>query len=141
MLKVFLKLLCKFMMQIALSLKMLTAYLRCRSTCKFPCIQRRRRIAQIKNIRHVIFALITILDGRLVTSHLRNLRQYNIKRKGDGLKRIFVTDHLPRQMEEDKKTLSPLFKNSKQEWKEPSWNVNLDNGKYCIYVETGYMSI
>ena len=67
---------------------------------------------------------------------LKNLKQYNVERKlriYPGCNSVYVTEHLPRALIQQKKMLRPAFKNAKKLGKKISWKI--EQSSYCLYVD------
>ena len=52
---------------------------------------------------------------------------------GDDSEYVYVTEHLPKNLQLQKKRLLPAFKQAKSERKRATWQI--ENAKYCLYVE------
>ena len=57
--------------------------------------------------------------------------ELNLKLRLPGY--IYVIDHLPIEMLQQKKKLLPLFNKARQEGKRASWKVVAD--EYCLYID------
>ena len=85
----------------------------------------------------LIFKLGSLIDKKLIYDKLSNLRAYNEKRVAEGQGKVFVVmEHLPDEMQEDRKSLLPVFKKAKTE--EPNskrvWFADRETGRYCLRV-------
>ena len=106
---------------------------------KFADIHRMPKQPVLKNgkeiQRPIIVKLTTLFDKQLIYKFLNNLKLYNnelnLKPRFPGY--IYVTDHLPIEMLQQKKKLLPLFNKARQEGKRTSWKVITD--KYCLYID------
>ena len=81
--------------------------------------------------RPVIIKLASILDKNLIFKHTTNLKNAN-KAREKGLK-YYVSEHLPKRMFEQKKSLMEEFYKAKDDGKKPYWKPDL---KTCRHVFT-----
>ena len=87
----------------------------------------------LKVNRPVIIKLTNSNDKRLIFSHLNNLKAFNNTRKLNKQKPVYITEHLPKQFQLERKALLPTFKKAKAMMKKTSWRA--ENGHYCLYVD------
>ena len=80
----------------------------------------------------IIIKLANLTDKKLIFTKLKNLKKYNEKRKSVDKKPHYVTEHLPKQFQQERKALLPQFKEAKRMKKKVSWRA--ENGHYCLYV-------
>ena len=82
----------------------------------------------------LIFKLIRLLDKKLISDNLRNLKAHNAALpKG---KRIFVTlNHLPPQLESDRKSLNSTFQTARKAKRKPRFRFNRQTGEYCLLID------
>ena len=64
--------------------------------------------------RPIIVKLCNSNDKRLFFSKLKNLKQYNDTRKTRDLKPHYITDHLPKLFQQERKSLLPYFKQARR---------------------------
>ena len=67
---------------------------------------------------------------------LKNLKSFNLSREEDSSetkKNIYVTEHLPRQLQLQKKRLLPAFKKAKAQGKRAI--IKIENASYCLYID------
>ena len=67
---------------------------------------------------------------------LKNLKQYNVERKSriyPECNSVYVTEHLPRALMQQKKMLLPAFKNAEELDKKVSWKI--EQSSYCLYID------
>ena len=86
--------------------------------------------------RNVMFWLC-----KMMLMKLKNLREHNLQRKtehGDSAEYVYVTDHLPIELQKQKKRLLPVFKAARKDGKKATWkiensscNLYIDNVRYC----------
>ena len=92
--------------------------------------------------RPIIVKLSSYNDKKLIMTSLKNLKQYNEERKSriyPECNSVYVTEHLPRALIQQKKTLLPAFKNAKNLGKKVSWKIEQLN--YCLYIDNAKYSI
>ena len=82
--------------------------------------------------RPIIIKLANSTDKKLIFTKLKNLKKYNEIRKSVDKKPHYVTEHLPKQFQQERKALLPQFKEAKRMKKKVSWRA--ENGHYCLYV-------
>ena len=84
--------------------------------------------------RPIIIKLTNLFEKQLTWKYLNNLKLYNnelnVKPRLRGY--IYVTDHLPIEMLQQKKKLLPLFNKARQKGKGASWKVVAD--EYRLYI-------
>ena len=85
--------------------------------------------------RPIIFKLSNDYDKQLIMSRLKLVKDYNTTRKNANptASKIFISDHLPKALYEQKKRFLPLHKKARSEGKKATWLVQ--NGEYCLYVD------
>ena len=106
---------------------------------KFADIHRMFKQPVLKNgkkiQRPIIIKLTNLFDKQLIYKSLKNLKLYNkelnLKPRLSGY--IYVTDHLPIEMLQQKKKLLPLFNKAAQEGKRASCKVVAD--EYRLYID------
>ena len=80
----------------------------------------------IKVNRPIIIKLTNSNDKRLIFGSLKNLRQFNNARKMNQQNSVYITEHLPKQFQLERKALLPAFKKAKALKKKTSWRA--ENG-------------
>ena len=106
---------------------------------KFTDIHRMPKQLVLKNgkkiQRPIIVKLTYLFDKQLIYKSLKNLKLYNnelnLKPRFPGY--IYVTDHLPIEMLQQKNKLLLLFNKARQEGKRTSWKVVAD--EYRLYID------
>ena len=106
---------------------------------KFTDIHRMPKQPVLKNgkkiQRPIIVKLTYLFDKQLIYKSLKNLKLYNnelnLKPRFPGY--IYVTDHLPIEMLQQKNKLLLLFNKARQEGKRTSWKVVAD--EYRLYID------
>ena len=88
-----------------------------------------------KKIHRPIVKLTNLFDKQLIYKSLKNLKLYNnelnLKPRFRGY--IYITDHLPIEMlQQKKKLLSLLFNKARKEGKRTSWKVVADEDRLYI---------
>ena len=88
-----------------------------------------------RKFNDLIIKLTNLFDKQLIYKSLKNLKLYNnelnLKPRLPGY--IYVTDHLPIEMLQQKKKLLSLFDKARQEGKRASWKVVAD--EYRLYID------
>jgi len=87
----------------------------------------------VKVVRPVITKLTNAFDKHLIFSSLKHLKTYNenCKFKLKTPNYVFVTEHLPRGLQIQKKRLLPLYNEPKQQGQKTSWKIV--SGEYQLY--------
>ena len=67
----------------------------------------------IKVNRPIIIKLTNSNDKRLIFGSLKNLKQFNNARKLNKQNSVYITEHLPKQFQLERKALLPAFKEAK----------------------------
>ena len=86
--------------------------------------------------RPIIAKLTSYADKNLVMRSLNKLKNYNNdkkKRLGDNVGYVYVTEHLPREVLQQKKLLLPVHKKAKEERKRAVWKI--EQATYCLYID------
>ena len=78
----------------------------------------------------IIFKITSKLDRYLITSHFKNLSDFNSNRD----MRVFVTDHLSKKMQLERKSLMLLFIEARRNKSKTNWRVDFKRGAYCLLV-------
>ena len=78
---------------------------------------------------------MNIFDKYQFTQNLKNLKTYNAERK---VKRqtasyVYATEHLPKELQKQKKALMPLFQNAKRNKQKIAWK--LQDSEYCLFAD------
>ena len=106
---------------------------------KFADIHRMPKQPVLKNGKKIqlpiIIKLTNLFGKQLIYKSLKNLKLYNnelnLKPRFSGY--IYITDHLPIEMLQQKKKLLSLFNKARQEGKRTSWKIVAD--EYRIYID------
>ena len=83
----------------------------------------------------IIFKLGSLIDKKVIYDNLKNLALYNATL--DKGKKVFVVmEHLPEEMQADRKSLLTVHKEAKQTTPnlKRSWFADRDTGEYCLRV-------
>ena len=85
-------------------------------------------------IRPIIIKMATNMDKQKIYSSLKNLKNYNTARSSNAndSSPVFVTDHLPKLFQNQKKALIPHFKEARSQNKKTYWKA--ENGQYHLYI-------
>ena len=86
-----------------------------------------------KLTRPIIIKLINALDKRRIFRNLHNLKPYNQQRCLSQQSAVYVTEHLPKQFQEERKQLLPRFKEAKRLSKKIFWKT--EDGHYALYID------
>ena len=88
-----------------------------------------------KAVRPVIIKLTNFFDKQLTFKNLKHLKNYNealnLKARNPGY--VFVTEHLPRELQLEKERLLPIFRNAKAEGKKATSKI--PDGGYHLYID------
>ena len=87
----------------------------------------------VKKNRPIIVKLTNAMDKRLIFRSLKYLRRYNETRRSLSLDSVYISEHLPKQFQDERKTLFPMYKKAKKCNKKIYWKA--ENGHYCLYVD------
>ena len=81
----------------------------------------------------LIFKLVRLLDKRTIAKSLPNLKDINASLPTG--KKIFVNlNHLPRELENDRKSLKVKFNDARKQKLKPTFKFNRITGQYCLHV-------
>ena len=87
----------------------------------------------VKVNRPIIFKLANNNDKVMIMQRLKFLKTYNQDREKDSKSQVFVTEHLPNELYQQKKKLLPLYKEARRNQKQATWMIK--NGEYCLLIE------
>ena len=78
---------------------------------------------------------MNIFDKYQFTQNLKNLKAYNVERKAKRLTAsyAYATEHLPKELQKQKKALMPLFQKAKRNKQKTAWK--LQDSEYCLFVD------
>ena len=82
--------------------------------------------------RPIIIKLTNSTDKRLSFTKLKNLKKYNEIKKSVDKQPHYITEHLPKQFQQERKAVLSQFKEAKRMKKKVSWRA--ENCHYCLYV-------
>jgi len=84
--------------------------------------------------RPIIIKLANQFNKQLFLKSLKNLKDYNKNRliSNPHARKVYVTEHLPKSLQDQKKKLLPRFKEAREENKRASFKV--EGTKYCLYI-------
>ena len=85
-------------------------------------------------VRPIIVKLLTMQDKTLIFNSAKHLKAYNSKRISEDATspHIFITEHLPKKFQEQRKRLLPVFKDAKRRQQKTYWKAV--NGNYVLFV-------
>ena len=81
----------------------------------------------------IIIKLIYAADKRKIFGNLKNLKPYNESRKALNLYPVFVTEHLPKKFQLERKLLLTEFKEAKRMNRKTVWRA--EKGHYVLYID------
>ena len=87
----------------------------------------------VKKNTPIIAKLTNAVDKRLVFRLLKYLRRYNETGRPLNLDLVYISEHLPKQCQDERKTLLPMYKEAKKCSKKTYWIA--ENGHYSLYVD------
>ena len=84
--------------------------------------------------RPIVIKVATVMDKARITGSLRKLKMFNEGRKKDdpNTSYVFVTDHLPKRFELQKKKLITQFNEVRKNRQKTAWKII--NGDYCLFI-------
>ena len=83
--------------------------------------------------RPIIFKLTNAADKRRIFNNVKNLKSYNENRKEMSQGTVYITEHLPKLFQEERKLLMPYFKKARSLKQKNNWRA--ENGRYCLYID------
>ena len=83
--------------------------------------------------RPIIVKLTNMWDKKTIYRSLRALKSVNETRKLANKSVIFVSDHLPQELQDQKKKLVPYFIEAKKNNQKAIWKI--EEAQYCLYVD------
>ena len=92
--------------------------------------------------RPIIIKLNNAMDKHKIMSNLSNLKAYNLACQNEPQtaattqrfpKSVYITEHLPKEFQEQRKRLLSQFKEGKNSGQKTKWAIT--NGSYCLYVD------
>ena len=81
----------------------------------------------------IILKLTNAADKRRIFNNLKNLKSYNEKRKEMSQGTVYITEHLLKLFQEERKLLMPYFKKTRRLKQKTHWRA--ENGHYCLYID------
>ena len=87
--------------------------------------------------RPIIVKLTSYSDKNMIMRSPKNLKEYNEERKrtfGSETNYVYVTKHLPRELQQQKKKLLSTYKKAKQNKQRTVWRI--EKAKYCLYIDS-----
>ena len=82
--------------------------------------------------RPMIGKFMDIFNKQNFVKNLKHLKEYNEKRP-PTTKYVYTTEHLPIELQRQKKKLIPLYKKAKEENKKTVWKIV--DCEYCLFVD------
>ena len=76
-----------------------------------------------------------MFDKHTIMTRLQMLKNYNQRQQKScsTAPKVYVSEHLPKKMYEQKKPLIPHFKDARKMKLKTTWMVH--NGEYCLFVD------
>ena len=100
-----------------------------------PIFKQRQKVT-----RPIIFKLANAFDKRFILKAASKLKKYNMQDSGHSIssnektsKSVYITEHLPHLVYQQKKKLLPLFKEAKNKKEPTKWAIV--DGNYCLYIK------
>ena len=87
----------------------------------------------VKVNRPLIFKLANNNDKQMIMQRLKFLKTYNQDREKDSKSQVFVTEHLPNDLFQQKKKLLALYKEAQRNKKQATCMIK--KGEYCLLIE------
>ena len=86
-------------------------------------------------VRPIIIKLLTMQDKTLISNSAKHLKAYNSKRISEDATspHIFITEHLPKKFQEQRKRLLPIFKDAKRKQQRTCWKA-IEGNYYVLFV-------
>ena len=90
---------------------------------------------KVKINRPIIFKVASEFDKHTIMTGLKMLKDYNQRQQEScpTVPKVYVSEHLPKEMYEQKKRLIPHFKDARKMKLKTIWIVQ--NGEYCLFVD------
>ena len=88
---------------------------------------------KVKINRPIIIKVTNVSDKNLIFSNLKNLKAHNDRRRLQSLRSQYVTEHLPKLFQEERKSLLPAFKEARSQNKKTTWRA--EKGHYNLYID------
>ena len=89
-------------------------------------------------IRPIIVELSNVLEKQKILSASKSLKTFYDIRIAENIQSVYVTEHLPKLFQEQKKSLLLQFKEAKMKKLMAVWRIV--NGSYCLFVENEKIS-
>lgn len=83
--------------------------------------------------RPIIIKLTSSFDKQQIMRSLWKLKEYNQSSSTGNSNYTYVTEHLPREFQQQRKSLLPQFKSARLQNKRTAWKI--EDGRYCLYVD------
>ena len=89
----------------------------------------------LRRDRPIIIKLGDSFSKRLFMNSFKNLKAYNKNNREENPSApyIFVSEHLPKELQMQKKKLLPRFKEAKAQKKNTQWRI--ENAQCCLYID------
>ena len=89
----------------------------------------------------IIFKVASVFDKHTIMTRLKMLKDYNERQQEScpTAPKVYVSEHLPKEMYEQKKLLMPHFKDARKMKLKTTWMVQ--NEEYCLFVDDKKVNI
>jgi len=77
--------------------------------------------------RPIIFKVGNNYDKQYIIKCLKYLKTYNVDQERKSTNKVFVTEHLPKELYQQKKRLIPAFKEAQHNNKSTPWTIKNGN--------------
>ena len=88
---------------------------------------------KVKINRPIVIKVTNASDKNLIFSNLKNLKAHNDRRRLQSLRSQYVTEHLPKSFQEERKSLLPAFKEARSQNKKNTWRA--EKGHHNLYID------
>ena len=90
--------------------------------------------------RPIIVKLAYMEDKTAIYKAAKNLKKYNRTRRKmqQSSPYVYITDHLPRAFQEQRKKLLS-FNKAQADKQKTKWQI--ENGEYCLYIDNGKVNL
>ena len=85
--------------------------------------------------RPIIVKLLTMHDKHLIFKSVKHLQSFNNAQKNEdqSVPYVYVTEHLPKKFQDQRKQLLPIFNDARKNKKKVYWKAI--DGNYTLFVE------
>jgi len=83
--------------------------------------------------RPIIIKFIDVFDKQNFMKNLKHLKQYTNEKRLPSTQYVYATEHLPKDLQDQKKKLIPLYKEARKYKKKTVWKII--NCEYCLFFD------